>query len=78
MQNLAQAVVNSVCPVCGMPVDERLPGVLTVIADDARGDQIHRVGACGVAHQRIIARRPERFVQAALSDQLFSGSFDDA
>ena len=78
MQNLAQNVVNSVCPVCGMPVDETLPPAVAVVADDLIGDHIHRVGACGVKHQRIIARCPEGFVGAALNNELLSGSYDDA
>jgi hypothetical protein len=78
MQNLAQNVVNTVCPVCGMPVDETLPAVVALVTDDADGDHIHRIGACGVAHQMAIAQCPERFVAAALSNQLSSASYDDA
>jgi hypothetical protein len=77
MQNLAQVATNTVCPVCGMTVDEALPAVVAVVTDDERGDRIHRLGACGVRHQLEIARNPGRFVEAALSNQVVAGAYDD-
>jgi hypothetical protein len=77
MQNLAQIAVNTVCPICGMPVDEALPGVVAVVTDDEHGDRIHRLGACSVQHQLMLASGPDRFLAAALSNQVVAGAYDD-
>jgi hypothetical protein len=78
MQNLAQNPINTVCPVCGMPVDEALPPVIALVADDEQGDRIERIGACGEAHRAILARCPGQYAAAAASNELMSRSYDDA
>ncbi len=75
MQNIAQDTANSVCPVCGMPVDPSLPPVIAPLTSD-EGDAIVRVGACGREHHDVICRSPERFTHAAESNAV-ANSFSD-
>ncbi len=77
MQNLAQDVINTVCPVCSMPVDEHLQPVIAMVCADEAGDHIHRMGACGHEHAQMMARDPLLYVEAALNNQP-AQTFEDA
>lgn len=78
MQNLAQAPLNSVCPICAMVVDENQPVVVAVLTDDAHGDAVVRMGACGAEHRTMLACRPEAYATAALSNLIMASSSEDA
>jgi hypothetical protein len=77
MQNLAQNVANTVCPICGMPVDERVSPVVALVSNDDTGDHIHRLGACCREHAAIVASEPGCFVTAALSNQVVPWTNED-
>jgi hypothetical protein len=64
MQNIAQDTANSVCPVCGMPVDPALPPSIAAVFRD-EGDFVVRIGACGCEHHEIVMLHPERYAEAA-------------
>lgn len=78
MQNLAQAPVNAHCPVCGLPVDERIPVVVGLLPDDEVGDQVVRIGTCGAEHRGIAACRSAMAARAALEDGTMPMAFEDA
>lgn len=77
MQNLAQVCANSVCPVCGMPIDEQLIPSVAAVTDDEHGDRVVRIGACGHAHAEMIARDPLAFATHAENNETSSSSFSD-
>lgn len=73
MQNRSQEAANTICPVCGAPVDARIPVVVAPHVSDDEGDAILRVGTCCADCRAMVADEPELYYTVVLRNGIAVG-----
>lgn len=74
MQNRSQEAANTICPVCGAPVDARIQVVIVPHAsDDEDGDAILRIGTCCEGCRAMVLADPDPYFTVAMRNGIAVG-----